>query len=327
MKEDRDWIDYTNLASNVASVVQLHSINQALAERSNREETARLEDEREAKLREIVFQTENMIEGLKKEATQKPLATFAVALEIKNSIFGQGEITSASFRAYEDKDRYKKVLNALEAVSEQTAASLTPAEKEDAEKCVKYRAEMPSLEIAISLQQEQEMLSSSKEELDKKTREAAQIKTTPISMPPSVKKYYLGWAIIFLLSIIAVAMWFKSNASDVVLSPLSYALFMIAAFSSVYLSGLEKKRPNLKKDLESYNEQIKHNNELKKRKRILNAEIQELEKPASKFAQNLPEFLEFYELFDRERTILSSEDFIQLRETRMAHIKKVLVEV
>jgi hypothetical protein len=104
MKEDRDWIDYTNLAANVASVVQLHSINQALAERSNREETARLEDEREAKLREIVFQTENMIEGLKKEATQKPLATFAVALEIKNSIFGQGEITSASFRAYEDKD-------------------------------------------------------------------------------------------------------------------------------------------------------------------------------------------------------------------------------
>jgi hypothetical protein len=317
MKKDRDWIDYTNLAANVATSAQLHSIDKALGERANREEMARLEDEREAKLREIVFKIENMIEGLQSEMTQKPLATFAVALEIKNRFFDQDEITTASFRAYEDKDRLKKVLNTLAEVAKNSAVSLTPAEKEDAEKCAKYRVEMPRLEMAISLQKEQDNLNGRAGELNEKIKELAQIKASIKSMPTLVKFWNCWFGIIFLLAIAAVVVWFNSTDSDVILSPLAEALFLIAGLAGTGLASLEKKRPELKNNIAAVAE-------MKKRKHALQAEIQTLKQPPDQNAQDLQQLLEFHELFG---IALSSEDYIRLREKRAEQIKKVLGDV
>ena len=345
MKKDRDWIDYANLAANVASAAQLHSIDQAIAEQSNREEMARLEDEREAKLREIVFQTENMIGRLKNEIAEGPVATYAVALEIKNTFFGDDNITTANFHAYEDKDRLKQVLNALEEVSEKSAAGLTPAEKEDAEKCAKYRTEMPRLEIVISLQKEQDAYTDKIKELD-------QIKATEKNLQASSKPSrgiftrflvlivfmlkggkvspLMGGLMLICIILLPVLVGLFFAVFDLPFRSFSDAtvfcailIFVIVFFAISALIRFIWKRKA--KETPKLFEPIKALIELERRKITLEAEIQALKDPAM---LNLGQLFKYYDLFGADNRLdLSSKYFIQLREKRQSHIKKVFADV
>ena len=149
MAKERTWIDYANLGSNIVQNLQLCHVNQTLAEQSRLDQMERWDNEREDRLRETVFQLDNHIEGLLRHLQAHPCPALALALEIKGIIENQN-IKTGSFRAYEDKDRLKKVLKGLDEVIEKCNAILTPDQKADVERCAKYRIEMPALERFIA---------------------------------------------------------------------------------------------------------------------------------------------------------------------------------
>jgi hypothetical protein len=166
MKKERDWIDYANLASNVAQNLQLSRANQTLAglervtvERAVREQEQRDQDRRLDRLREHVSQIADDVASLQEHLRENPCAALALGLQIK-SLLEKHNVTTASFRQWEDKDRLKDVQKGLESVCEQSTALLTDPQKEDAVKCATYLAERDALNQLIGLQRKKEAFDS-----------------------------------------------------------------------------------------------------------------------------------------------------------------------
>lgn len=162
MAKERDWVDYANLASNVTQNFQLRHTNQTLegleraaTERALGEQQNRLADEHEARLREHVFQLADNVEGLQRHLHELPCAALALGIQIKGML-KKNNVTTASFRAWEDKDRLKKVVKGLDDVCEKSTARLTESQREDAEKCAKYLTERDALDQLSSIQNAKE---------------------------------------------------------------------------------------------------------------------------------------------------------------------------
>jgi hypothetical protein len=162
MAKERDWIGYANLASNVTQNFQLGHANRTLegleraaTERRLDEQQQRLKEEGENRLREHIFQIDDNVDGLQRHLRERPCAALALALEM-GGILEKNNVSTASFREWEDKVRMKKVLQGLEDVRIKSTALLTAAERGNAEKCAKYRIEMPDLDQLISVQSEKE---------------------------------------------------------------------------------------------------------------------------------------------------------------------------
>jgi len=172
MAKERDWIGYANLASNLTQNMQLRHANQTLEELHRaatasalNEQEARQTDEHEARLREHVFQLADNVEGLHRHLHELPCAALVLALEIE-AILEKNNVSTASFRAWEDKDRLKKVVKGLEDVREKASALLEIDGKEKAARCVKYHAEMPALDQLISVQSKKEKFQREREKLE-----------------------------------------------------------------------------------------------------------------------------------------------------------------
>lgn len=177
MAKERTWVDYANLASNVAQNLQLRHANQTLEELQRAatasaltQQQKRLADEQEAQLREYVFQLSEDIEGLQRHLNELPCAAFALGLQIKG-LLEKNNVTTASFREWEDKDRLKQVLKGLNDVCEKSSALLTEWQREDAIKCAKFLAERDALDQLISIQREQGKFQNKKEQLEKSRAE------------------------------------------------------------------------------------------------------------------------------------------------------------
>lgn len=162
MAKERDWIGYANLASNVAQNVQLRHVNRTLegleraaTERALDEKQQRLKEEGENRLREYISEIDDNVNGLQRHLRERPRAALALARGMEG-ILERNTVSTASFSGWGDKDRVKRILAGLESVREQSAALLTAGEREDAEKCAKYLAEMPALDQLISLQTDEE---------------------------------------------------------------------------------------------------------------------------------------------------------------------------
>src|SRR6185312_5808494 len=120
MKKERDWIDYANLASNVAQNLQLRQANQTLeglervaAERAVRELEQRDQERQLDRLREYISQIADDVVGLQKHLRENPRAALALGLQIQG-LLEKHSITTASFRDWQDKDRLKLVVKGLE---------------------------------------------------------------------------------------------------------------------------------------------------------------------------------------------------------------------
>jgi hypothetical protein len=89
-----------------------------------------------------------------------------LSLQIKG-LLEKNNVTTASFRGWEDKDRLKTVTRGLEVVCEQSTALLSEQQREDAAKCAKYLAERDALDQLIGLQRKKEVFDMGRRQFEK----------------------------------------------------------------------------------------------------------------------------------------------------------------
>jgi hypothetical protein len=170
MAKDKDWIDYAIIGSNAAQNVQLRDLQQKLggmASLAAREQAvAAMEDER----REIVFKANSNLAGMRALVAENRAGVLAL---VKQALadFEEYGISSACFRAYEDKERVGALIGGYVALADECAAVLSPAERTEAELVAKYRSEENDLKGLVELQEAKEALDSARAELDQAIRE------------------------------------------------------------------------------------------------------------------------------------------------------------
>ncbi len=183
MRIDRDWVDYANLASNVAQNVQLSGIQerlsgiQELAGAQAQEalwarlkvEKAAEKAERLAKFREAVVQGERYLEGLNHHLSTNPRAVLALALGFKDTYERNGLSTSI-FETFDEKDRVGRLLRGLDDVIEQGSSQLTQEQRGAARKCLQYRLDDEDLQFLIKVQKHREQQAHEQRELATKAR-------------------------------------------------------------------------------------------------------------------------------------------------------------
>ena len=163
MARDRDWVDYANLASNIAQNVQIRDMRHKLGTVASVMQEEKDTAERENKLRDAVFQSESMLRNLQKASNENPRGSLALARH--NLLqFQCNEVTSASFRSYEDKERLRSVVEGHEQLIQECAAGLSPQQQDQAERCGQYLAERGELDLLIRLSQKQAELDRLKAE-------------------------------------------------------------------------------------------------------------------------------------------------------------------
>lgn len=222
MSKQRDWVDYANLASNVAQNLQLHDVQkklgtiQALAwqgelresKRAAREREKDAATEREHHLREALFQGQLTLEDLQQSVQSAPRAVLALALEGRQFFDATG-VSPGNFTEYEDKERANALLKGFEAVMEKAASVLSPEEQAQAGLCVKYRSEHRDLEDYIELKKAEESAQPRRDQLQAKRGELTKVVDELQRLPSApISREELGLAV-FVTSLIlfGVFMW------------------------------------------------------------------------------------------------------------------------
>jgi hypothetical protein len=163
MARDRDWVDYANLASNIAQNVQIRDMQHKLGAVASVMQEEKDTADRENKLRDAVFQSESMLRNLQKASNENPRGSLAWARH--NLLqFQRNEVTSGSFRSYEDKERLRSVVEGHEQFIQECAAGLSPQQQDQAERCGQYLVERGELDLLIRLSQKQAELDRLKAE-------------------------------------------------------------------------------------------------------------------------------------------------------------------
>ena len=178
MTKQRDWIDYGLVASNLVQNVQLHGLQEKLGQIKAIEEHRNHHDllkearelrqeaalQQENALRESVFQGQEVLEALQYNVRSDPGAVSVLACEALRT-FEVNNVTTASFTAYEDKQRLSSLLAGLHDVQSEAADLLTPEKLNAVQQCVRYRAEMDDLLSYIQLRRIEEGSSSPQDQL------------------------------------------------------------------------------------------------------------------------------------------------------------------
>lgn len=182
MSKQRDWVDYANLASNVAQNVQLHDVQQKLgamahvaANQERREMMKSVARREENQLREMVFRIATIIEDIKSQISTNPQPVLALARSLQLR-FESNNINTESFSEWEDKQRLKKLAVECAEVIEQASAHLNPEQITEAERCASYCIERGPLNELIKIQKGREALAAKEAELKELQTSLAQIK-------------------------------------------------------------------------------------------------------------------------------------------------------
>lgn len=196
MAQRRDWIDYANLASNIAQNIQLRDVQHKLGDVASaiREQTGLAE--RESKLRDAVFQADTLLRNLRKISKANPRAAMAWARQALMQ-FNRNSVSSASFRSYDDKERLRSVLEGYEQTVQECSSSLSTEQKEEADRCGLYLMERHELNLLAKL-------APKKEELDRLHAELNKLK-------PSTAASVVGFVSLFLCGLGLVERWIAAN--------------------------------------------------------------------------------------------------------------------
>ena len=157
MSESRpkpSWVDYTNLASNVAQNVQLSEVQSALktlgalqAEKVRLELSEQHAREREDQLREHIWQMGQAFQRFVPGAA--PCAICVVARQIQDSM-SRYRISVASFREFADKDRFGQFVGRLQRAEDEAINKMTAAQRAEWETYVRYKDEAQELDDLIN---------------------------------------------------------------------------------------------------------------------------------------------------------------------------------
>ena len=169
MSKKRDWVDYANLASNLAQNVQLDGIQdrlsgvqdaaaaQAQEARNARQaiEQAEQRIKRLANYRETVVEGERAMAGLRHNLPQHPLPVLAGAL-VRRHRHEESQLGTGCFESFEDKDRVERLLADLDDIIEASSNQLSEIEQRDAQQCLQYQLEEADLIELIYFQKRRE---------------------------------------------------------------------------------------------------------------------------------------------------------------------------
>ena len=150
-----NWVDKANLASNVMQNVQLQGVQSTLqaigalqAEKVKLELREQQTREQEDKLRDGIWQMEQMFENVLQDPTATPLSTYFVAKYLLGGMTNNA-LTTASFRQFADKDRLGKFTAKLQRTVKDLQNELTPQQEADIGKFLRYEAEDRDLTALI----------------------------------------------------------------------------------------------------------------------------------------------------------------------------------
>ena len=147
MAKQRDWIDYANLGSNLFQNLQLSGVQDKLGAMASVAALEQAKTEHEDRLRESVFEADTLLRELRtrpdtERAGVLALATFTVAT------FKWNDVTSASFRSFEDKERLRTVLQGFKALVGECESKLSADERAEALLCARY---MENTEVKVAV--------------------------------------------------------------------------------------------------------------------------------------------------------------------------------
>ena len=181
MSKKRDWVDYANLASNVAQNVQLDGIQdrlsgvqnaaaaQAQESRKARQAIEQAEERtrRLANYREIVVQGERALAGLRHHLPKLPLPVLARALGYRHQ-YEENRLGTGCFESFEDKDRVERLLADLNDIVDASSRKLSAVERREAQQCLQYELEGADLKelVAIKKRREEEVADLRKRTLE-----------------------------------------------------------------------------------------------------------------------------------------------------------------
>lgn len=149
------WVDYANLAANVAQNIQLSQLHSTLsslaslqAERALQEQNQQQAMERETRLREFIWRLEIAFDTYLRNPGATPSGRFAVAKQMIAGL-AQGGVTTSSFSQFVDKDRLGRFFYRLQQTTEEAGRILSEREKRDAEAYLRYESEAQDLDALI----------------------------------------------------------------------------------------------------------------------------------------------------------------------------------
>lgn len=164
MAKERDWVDYVNLGSNLYQNFQLSGVQNNLGMIASAAASERARAEQEDRLRETVFQADTNLKGLRVHIDNERTAVLALAT-FTLAKFEQHDVTSASFRTFEDKERLRSVLEGFKALVKECESGLSAGEKAEAQLCARYFREQGALDLLIQRQTEKEQQDSERSKL------------------------------------------------------------------------------------------------------------------------------------------------------------------
>jgi hypothetical protein len=175
MARDRDWVDYANLASNVAQNFQLSSMNDKMRElaalelqKEYREQQEAAVAHREDILREAVFFYTEQLRDVEDVADKNPLQAYIRANHLKGTYERMPQFSSGGFRKFEDKERLANVLRTCDRLIRDCAARLRPDELDKADRCVAHLSERDDLLRLIEAQRKREGLGIDRQSVQKR---------------------------------------------------------------------------------------------------------------------------------------------------------------
>lgn len=160
-KNEPNWVGGANLASNILQNIQLQELHSTLrtlgaiqAEQVRYQLNERQKTEREDRMREGLWQMENALGNLVRDAVVTPSAMVIMAREVQTTMARFGLATGA-FRKFEDKDRLGRFVERLQKTEEESARKMSDREKSEMETYLRYKSEASALADLIKTRESQ----------------------------------------------------------------------------------------------------------------------------------------------------------------------------
>lgn len=147
MAKERDWIDYANLGSNLFQNLQLSGVQDKLSAMASVAALQQAKAEHEDRLRENVFEADTLLREARAWLDTERTGVLALAT-FTLTTFKWNDVTSASFRKFEDKERLRGVLEGFKGLVGECESKLSAEERAEALLCAKYM-ENPEVKVAV----------------------------------------------------------------------------------------------------------------------------------------------------------------------------------
>lgn len=159
MKKEYGWVDYTNLALNVAQTVQLETVRRQLSQLQQ----IQLDDKARAQLldqiRQWVFETEQALKdimSLAEMADKEPpdradkarMAVYMYSSVLRDN-FEKTGVSPATFPDFDDKDRVQNIMSEIDDVINQSYERLEIPSRKEVDECRHFIEEEPHLNKLI----------------------------------------------------------------------------------------------------------------------------------------------------------------------------------